>query len=694
MEKAHTNPQTRQESFQLNHPLDNHRPYNVPISSSGNPGETPVFRNVKVKDDLSVVPEDGIRTVKDLIRRSADKFGSNPAFGSRTEIQAHLKDGPPDANGNKKQLTISELSPYEFISYIEYEKLVTAIGLGLVSLGLTPSQDKICMWAQTSASWLSTFHGAASQSIAIVTAYSNLGLSGLQHALESTDSVAIFVDSSSIARLALTLDAVPALRLVVYKNDTRISGDVIQKFKQDFSKVKFIEFDELVSLGRSAPAISEPHSPSPDDICAIMYTSGSTGNPKGVPLRHKNIVAAVSGWNITWGGHFDSNDVVLAYLPLAHIMEFISEHGFLYWGVPMGYGTPRTLFDHSVQNCKGDLTELRPTYMVGVPAIWESARKSIVASIGAYPPDKQTAFWDALRDKQRNFEEGVVFPSEREAAFSGVRGIFGGRLRFMMTGGSGIAKHTQEFISFSLAPITGGFGMTETCGTGAMMDPTQWHTGSLGGLSGCVEAKLIDHEEAGYHASSNPPEGELCIRGASVVDSYWRNEDETSKAFTVDGWLKTGDIGRFDEHGALWIIDRKKNLVKNVNGQYIALEKLEALYRSAPVVANVCIYADSTRVKPTAIIIPIEPVLNKLLQSTSGTESSASETAQAQRVVLQQLHEKAREYDLPSLEVVEAVVISPLKEWDVTNGMTTAVGKLKRRAILEYHQESIDEVRK
>ncbi|CAG8971638.1 hypothetical protein HYALB_00003106 [Hymenoscyphus albidus] len=635
--------------------------------------ETPVFRNVKVKDGLSIIPEDGIRTVKDLIRRSAAKFGSNPAFGSRTEIQAHFKDGPPDANGNKKQLIISELSPYKFISYIEYEKLVTAIGLGLVSLGLTPSQDKICMWAQTSASWLSTFHGAASQSIAIVTAYSNLGLSGLQHAIESTDSVAIFVDSSSIARLALTLDAVPALRLVVYKNDTRISGDAIQKFKQDFSHVKFIEFDELVSLGRSAAATPEPHSPSPDDICAIMYTSGSTGNPKGVPLRHKNIVAAVSGWNITWGGHFDSNDVVLAYLPLAHIMEFISEHGFLYWGVPMGYGTPRTLFDHSVQNCKGDLTELRPTYMIGVPAIWVSARKFIVASIGAYPPDKQTAFWDALREKQKAFEEGAVFPCEREAAFSG---------------------HTQEFISFSLAPITGCFGMTETCGTGAMMDPTQWHTGSLGGLSGCVEAKLIDYEEAGYHASSSPPEGELCIRGASVVDSYWRNEDETSKAFTEDGWPKTGDIGRFDEHGALWIIDRKKNLVKNPNGQYIALEKLEALYRSAPVVANVCIYAESTRVKPTAIIIPIEPVLNKLLQSSAGTESGLSETAEAQRLVLKQLQEKAREYDLPSLEVVEAVVLSPLKEWDVTNGMTTAVGKLKRRAILEYHQQSIDEVRK
>lgn len=173
---------------------------------------------------------------------------------------------------------------------------------------------------------------------------------------------------------------------------------------------------------------------------------------------------SVSGWDVTWGKHFDHNDVYLAYLPLAHIMEFISEHAFLFWGVPMGYGSPRTLFDSAVQGCKGDLTELSPTYMVGVPAIWESARKSILASITAYSPDEHTAFWEAIRDKQKAFEDGTYFPIEREAAFAKVRGIFGGRLRFMMTGGSGIAKHTQEFISFSLAPITGGFGMTETTG--------------------------------------------------------------------------------------------------------------------------------------------------------------------------------------------------------------------------------------
>ena len=109
---------------------------------------------------------------------------------------------------------------------------------------------------------------------------------------------------------------------------------------------------------------------------------------------------------------------------------------------------------------------------------------------------------------------------------------------------------------------------------GAIMDPADWHTASLGAIPGCAELKLVDWDEAGYLTSKQPPEGEIWIRGGSVADRYWKNEAETRATFTNDGWFKTGDIGRINENGSITIIDRKKNLVKMLNGEYIAIEKV------------------------------------------------------------------------------------------------------------------------
>lgn len=140
----------RQQSFQLTHPIKHQRPYALPVSSSTTvPGETAAFRHAKVVDALPVVPEEGLHTVSDLVRRAASKFGDRPAVGYRTEIRTHVKPGPPDANGKTKELTVSELSPYKFLSYTEYAELVENLGHGLLKAGLDPEKDKLCMWAQT-----------------------------------------------------------------------------------------------------------------------------------------------------------------------------------------------------------------------------------------------------------------------------------------------------------------------------------------------------------------------------------------------------------------------------------------------------------------------------------------------------------------------------------------------------------------
>jgi long-chain acyl-CoA synthetase len=179
--------------------------------------------------------------------------------------------------------------------------------------------------------------------------------------------------------------------------------------------------------------------------------------------------------------------------------------------------------------------------------------------------------------------DAVVFKKVKEAT--------GGRLRFCMNGAAPIARDTQEFISMVISPLICGYGMTETtayipfsqvfftsltnCRMGALCDPRAWTIDAHGEIPSSIEVKLVDFPDAGYYATNKPnPQGEILIRGPAVMDEYWDNSIDTKEAIAPGGWFKTGDIGEWDVYGHLKIIDRKKNLVKTLNGEYIALEKV------------------------------------------------------------------------------------------------------------------------
>lgn len=365
-------------------------------------------------------------------------------------------------------------------------------------------------------------------------------------------------------------------------------------------------------------------------------------------------------------------DYLLTYLPLAHILEFVFENAALYWGATMGYGNPKTLSDASVRNCSGDIREFRPTILVGVPAVWESVKKGIMAKVNASSPVVKALFWGALWAKTNLMKmklpgsgvlDAVVFKKLKEAT--------GGRLRLCMNGGGPIAKDTQNFISMAIAPMISGYGLTETNAMGTLMHPFEWTTASIGAMPGSIEIKLVDFPDAGYFVTNKPnPQGEVWIRGNSVMEGYYQNDKETAEAMTADGWFKTGDIGEFDSQGHLKLIDRKKNLIKTLNGEYIALEKLESIYRSAPVVLNICVYADDSKAKPIAIIVPNEPVLKKIA-AAAGVEGEHTieqlvHNKKVQAAVLKELQAAGRRGGLTGIEIIDGVVVSD-EEWTPQN---------------------------
>jgi len=301
----------------------------------------------------------------------------------------------------------------------------------------------------------------------------------------------------------------------------------------------------------------------------------------------------VAGVNTIIGPYIGPGDSLLTYLPLAHILEFVFENAVIYWGGTMGYGNPKTLSDTSVRNCKGDIREFKPSILVGVPAVWETVRKGIVAKVEAGSPIVKSIFWSALAAKSFLMSSGLPGSGILDSVvFKKVKDATGGRLKVCMNGGGPIAKDTQRFISMVIAPMISGYGLTETTAMGALMDPLHWTDSALGDIASSIEIKLVDFPDAGYFVTNKPPQGEILIRGDSVIDQYYENEEETKEAITKDGWFRTGDIGEWDQNGHLRIIDRKKNLVKTLNGEYIALEKVGSLQSVQPKTSLIAVYWD------------------------------------------------------------------------------------------------------
>ncbi|RKF61937.1 Long-chain-fatty-acid--CoA ligase 1 [Erysiphe neolycopersici] len=661
-------------------------------------GETIPRRYPRCIDKLINQPDENVKTMFDVLKRAAKNFGNAKALGTRKLIKTHyeIKKVKKLEHGVEKEVekkwTYFEMSGYEYLSFYEFEELAMELGAGFRKIGLQ-KDDRVHIFAATSANWLAVAHGAISQSMPIVTTYDTLGEEGLFHSLKATKVKAIFLDPHLLPTLINSLKQEDVeIKYVIWNSQNEVQQENIEKIKQAREDVVIISLEELRTLGKENPVA--PVRPTPEDLCCIMYTSGSTGRPKGVPIKHKAVVAAIAGVSYIVDPYVTEGDKVLTYLPLAHIFEFVFENAALYWGTTLGYGNPKTLSDLSMRNCKGDIRELKPNILIGVPAVWETIKKGILNKINESNIILRSIFYTALWAKNFILQKNLPGLKLLDLLiFNKIRQGTGGNLRLCLNGGGPISKDTQWFISMALTPLINGYGLTETTAMGAIMDPREWNNDSLGSLPGCIEVKLVDYSEAGYFVTNKPnPQGEIWIRGTSVMEGYYQDEEETKKAITPDGWFKTGDIGEWVQNGHLKIIDRKKNLVKTLNGEYIALEKLESIYRSANVVANICVYADPNRTKPVAIIVPSEPALIKLARSNNfegvGIED-LSRNRELQDSVLKQLQKTGSDGGLKGMEIIEGIVIAE-EEWTPSNGLTTSAQKINRRAIVEKYKKEIE----
>lgn len=660
-------------------------------------GETIPRRHPKAGDGLVERPAPEVATNFDLLKRSAEKYANEPAIGSRKLIKLHkeLKKMPKVVDGQvtevEKEWTLYELSDYSYLTYQEYETLVSQVASGLRKLGLSP-HNKVHLFAATSAHWLAMAHACSSQSLTIVTAYDTLGESGVEHSLLQTKADAMYVDPHLFKTITRPLKKSSSVKYLIYNQASHkpIPEEQIESFKSLHPELEVLSFEELRALGEEHPVSPVP--PQPEDTYCIMYTSGSTGAPKGVPITHASFVSAVAGLHRVVEETVSHEEYVLAYLPLAHILELVMENLVLFIGATLGYATSHTLFDSSTYgNCPGDMRAFRPTVMSGVPQVWETVKKGVVGKVASSGALTKSLFWGAFNLKSFLVSNGLPGQSLLDGIIFGkVRAMTGGRLRFIFNGASGISQGTQHFMSMVVAPMVNGYGLTETCANGLLGSPLQCPgtSGAIGPVAAAIELKLVSIPDLNYSTETTPPQGEILLRGRPVLRSYYENPEETEKAITPDGWFRTGDIGEILPNGHVKVIDRVKNLVKMQGGEYIALEKVEAVYRSAHFVSNITVHADEDHNRPIAVVYPNEKTLAEKAAELGVDEHHMHSDPKVRKEVLKDLVATAKAAGLSGVEIVSGLVLVE-EEWTPANGLLTASQKVNRRAVKQKHKDEI-----
>ncbi|XP_024026661.1 long chain acyl-CoA synthetase 8 [Morus notabilis] len=656
----------------------------VPVNVGGKAGYA--VRNARVTE-LVAVPWEGATTMAALFEQSCKKNSRNRFLGTRKLIS---KEFVTASDGRKFEKL--HLGDYEWQTYGEVLDRASNFASGLVKLGHNVD-TRAAIFSETRAEWLIAFQGCFRQNVTVVTVYASLGEDALIHSLNETSATTLICDSKQLKKLAAIRTSLQTIQNVIYIEDDGSSKD--NGLFESLSDWTVASFSEVERLGKTSPVPA--NLPSKNGIAVIMYTSGSTGLPKGVMVTHGNIVATAAAVMTVIPG-IDSKDVYLAYLPLAHVFELAAESVMLAAGCRIGYGSPLTFTDTSTKikkGTRGDASVLKPTLMAAVPAILDRVRDGVLKKVEDNGGLVKTLFnvgykrrlaavegsWFGAWGLEKMLWDFVVFKK--------IRTLLGGQLRFMLCGGAPLSGNSQRFINICMGtPIGQGYGLTETFAGAAFSEADDTTVGRVGPPLPCSYIKLVSWEEGGYMMSDKPmPRGEILVGGHSVTAGYFKNQEKTEEVYQVDEngmrWFYTGDIGRFHPDGCLEIIDRKKDIVKLQHGEYISLGKVESVLVLSNYVDNIMLHADPFHSYCVALVVPVHQVLEKWAKE-AGIDykdiHDLCEKAEAINEVQQSLSKVGKAAKLGKFELPAKIKLLA-DPWTPQSGLVTAALKIKREQL-------------
>ena len=566
-------------------------------------------------------------------------------------------------------LLVKKQGAYAPISTGAFGEAVKFLSLGLRALGFSKG-DKLIILSENRPEWTITDFACLSNGGITVPIYTTLVPEQMKYIINDSDA-----------------------KIVVYSNPDQWKK--IDEIKAQLPQVKhFITFEpeappgvmtygEILSQGE-AVAKAQPDlferlalSIKPEDEASIVYTSGTTGVPKGVILTHSNFISNVKTAASLLD--FSDKDTVLSFCPLSHVMERMVTFAYIYRGCTIGYA-------ESLETVAANLLEVRPHIMVGVPRVFEKIYSRVMDNILKSSSLKRKIFFWAVKigkaygtrtlNKQpiggflqfkRNLAHKLVFSKILERT--------GGRVRFFVSGAAPLSKDIAEFFYAMGMVILEGYGLTETSPVIAVNVLENPKFGTVGKPIPGIEVKIA-------------PDGEILTRGPHVMKGYYKKETETQEVFEGD-WLKTGDIGRLDEEGFLMITDRKKDLIVTAGGKNVAPQAIENVLKTNPYISNAVAIGDRRRFI-SALIVPNFEKLEEYAKFNNVAYASRAELVKNEQVVnfLKSEIDRATP-NLASFERIKKIAVLD-RDFEIEKGELTPTQKVKRNVVEKKYKDLLD----
>ncbi len=585
-----------------------------------------------------------------------------------------------EISGKDNAIGSIENKKINFINFTKYQENIECLSIALINLGLKP-KTKVCILSHTRKEWNYLDLAIMCSGGVSVPVYPSYNPDEIEYIINHCEAEILILENQEQFEKILE----------VQKNLKNIKKIIsIDHIKTEFMKylsddISFLKYDEVLSIGINE---SQQHPDQfsltiqnilPDNIATIVYTSGTTGQPKGAVISHKAIFQVLENIKKFTHCSIDGEDRFLTYLPLSHVL------GRLESFFPILFGS-ETVYAENMKRLILNIPLVKPTILVAVPRVLEKIYEKAKLNIDANEIKKNIFEWangaannyfDTIYDdKTPKTVTLLQYQLAQKLVFEKIYQMFGGRVRYFISGGAPLNTNIIEFMRNSNLTVLEGYGLTETVAPCFLNPLNKQKPGTVGQPMGDVEVKFL-------------ADGEILIRSVAMFNGYYKSEEATKEAIDAEGWLHTGDIGHFDTEGFLKITDRKKDLIITSGGKNIAPQKIENILKTSQLVTHSVIVGDQKKYLTALIGIEKESFQAYLEEFEIPDDCEFKDLANHPQIneLIETEILRANE-KLASFETIKKFKIIPI-EITTDNYLTPSL-KIKKRVVIRDFKKLID----